>query len=63
MKRLRSTKVCDWLSKNLDEKVPCRRRISLSCVLVSAKYGWSVNTEKYAEDGRVIYTFNTVYSW
>jgi hypothetical protein len=49
--------LCDWMKRNLGDKVAkvqISKRISSSpCVLVSGKFGWSANMERYA---RLIYT-------
>jgi hypothetical protein len=44
--------LCDWMKRNLGDKVAkvqISKRISSSpCVLVSGKFGWSANMERYA---------------
>jgi heat shock protein beta len=43
--------LCDWMKRNLGDKVAkvqISKRISSSpCVLVSGKFGWSANMERY----------------
>jgi HSP90 family molecular chaperone len=43
--------LCDWMKQNLGDKVAkvaVSKRISSSpCVLVSGKFGWSANMERY----------------
>jgi HSP90 family molecular chaperone len=43
--------LCDWMKQNLGDKVSkvaVSKRISSSpCVLVSGKFGWSANMERY----------------
>lgn len=43
--------LCDWMKQNLGDKVSkvaVSKRINSSpCVLVSGKFGWSANMERY----------------
>jgi len=52
--------LCDWMKRNLGDKVAkvqISKRISSSpCVLVSGKFGWSANMERYM---RLSWTLNS----
>ena len=48
--------LCDWIKQQLGDKVAkvqvSKRLSSSPCVLVSGKFGWSANMERYAFDIR-----------
>lgn len=47
--------LCDWIKQQLGDqvaKVQISKRLSSSpCVLVSGKFGWSANMERFVEGG------------